>query len=997
MRRLGGRIVASSPPPTLPEPPTFFSALTPSHGLMAPTRHRKNLVCFYCNKKSGLQYDGLITQWECTSCGSMNFLDADGEITDPPVASNYKEHLERPYAINRAGPDPDFQRNDATLFCSTCLKNQHLYMSSLSQYYVETDPSHPEYRKMEKEYFKYKDYLEKLYPQVCEDCQPRVLGRMRQAQRTAQSDHMRRLLEKTRMRRMAMRVKTPSLCDIGRLLWWMGLLGQLIWNAMALLNAAHHEQFTILNFPIPPIIFTLINPLVTIATSERVLANPLNAAFIGAHGFAFVFYILLAVVSHRCLKIDMTPLWASTPEKLPYVGLGSRSCSPSESMGAALDEIKAGSGTPSRLTPSPTPTPMETYNNPSNSFKPHSSGLYDNSSNSFNPPTTGGYNSTPAPYSSYAKRFPVRRTTPSLLDMEGPELTHYFATGEAPTRLRHTYSDGNEMEWSPSVPQKQYRAFKPRSPQENTNTLFGQTPVRDQPSPFWFKVPPAPITPAQRLRNPPNQPRLNISPQDVKENFFNNVTRRSSDPNNIMGGLSLKTNTYDEVEFAQPKFFPPSPTSEADEELATLFGQGFSLKEPPQMQQPQGFQLRHFCSATILLFGLLFWLYSLNNPSENSRNVTLGVMGLCVLIAARTILDNTTWAKASKQPPIPHAVASLLGGLELAGAVYGVKEILFGRSDYLNLKGRSGAKRGTMTVGHAISKRSTRTFVEEHHIMESGNGGQIMRESQIGSYSEEKIMTDSKRNSWSSTKNIDLGRGSVSDIGIDTYGLFPNTVEGIENEVPKSLQTIKSKAKEEGKPLNFGIVVPGSIYRSSFPQTEDFQYLQSLGLKTIVSLVNKDFPPEFKAFIKGQGICHRIIDMAGTKKVEISETIMNSIMEIVLDKENYPLLVHCNHGKHRTGCAVAVIRHAYGWNVNDIVEEYHGYAEPKVRECDVRYIREYQVSTLRAIIAKVEHTQDSHPILFNPRIIRILFMVLIVFGVWFTTFRCFPLFLLNLG
>ena len=36
---------------------------------------RKNLVCFYCNKGSGIKYDGFIKQWECRQCDSVNFLD----------------------------------------------------------------------------------------------------------------------------------------------------------------------------------------------------------------------------------------------------------------------------------------------------------------------------------------------------------------------------------------------------------------------------------------------------------------------------------------------------------------------------------------------------------------------------------------------------------------------------------------------------------------------------------------------------------------------------------------------------------------------------------------------------------------------------------------------------------------------------------------------------------------------------------------------------------
>lgn len=63
------------------------------------------------------------------------------------------------------------------------------------------------------------------------------------------------------------------------------------------------------------------------------------------------------------------------------------------------------------------------------------------------------------------------------------------------------------------------------------------------------------------------------------------------------------------------------------------------------------------------------------------------------------------------------------------------------------------------------------------------------------------------------------------------------------------------------------------------------------------SLVKNDLPVEFKNFMASNGICHYIVEMQGTKRVEIPDTVMNSIMEIALNKENYPLLIHCNHGK----------------------------------------------------------------------------------------------------
>lgn len=36
-----------------------------------------------------------------------------------------------------------------------------------------------------------------------------------------------------------------------------------------------------------------------------------------------------------------------------------------------------------------------------------------------------------------------------------------------------------------------------------------------------------------------------------------------------------------------------------------------------------------------------------------------------------------------------------------------------------------------------------------------------------------------------------------------------------------------------GRPLNFGVVIPG-VYRSSYPKSEDFPFLQGLRLKTVV-------------------------------------------------------------------------------------------------------------------------------------------------------------------
>ncbi|RFU25432.1 Protein-serine-threonine phosphatase/Protein-tyrosine-phosphatase/4-nitrophenylphosphatase, partial [Scytalidium lignicola] len=171
----------------------------------------------------------------------------------------------------------------------------------------------------------------------------------------------------------------------------------------------------------------------------------------------------------------------------------------------------------------------------------------------------------------------------------------------------------------------------------------------------------------------------------------------------------------------------------------------------------------------------------------------------------------------------------------------------------------------------------------------------------------------------------------VVDLGKNISCVFPSNGVEMKELMTKCIETSRASAtKIAGQPANFGLVLPG-VYRSSYPQKEDFEFLRTLGLKSIVTLVKNDIPEDYKAFIESLGIKHFIIDMQGTKKEAISDSIMASIMELVLNPANHPILMHCNHGKHRTGCATAVIRHLSGWDLPAILAEYEGYASPKQR------------------------------------------------------------------
>ncbi|KAI1769809.1 tyrosine phosphatase family-domain-containing protein [Hypoxylon cercidicola] len=146
-------------------------------------------------------------------------------------------------------------------------------------------------------------------------------------------------------------------------------------------------------------------------------------------------------------------------------------------------------------------------------------------------------------------------------------------------------------------------------------------------------------------------------------------------------------------------------------------------------------------------------------------------------------------------------------------------------------------------------------------------------------------------------------------------------------------------------PTNFAVVLPG-LYRSAYPEAPDYPFMRTLNLKTIVTLVAKDLPDGFQEFMHTNRIAHRIFDMVGTKKAAIPVKTMQSILSVVNDRKNYPLLIHCNQGKHRTGCVVGVLRKINEWDTTSIIQEYSKFAEPKVRDTDVKYLTDFKLSDL---------------------------------------------------
>ncbi len=173
-----------------------------------------------------------------------------------------------------------------------------------------------------------------------------------------------------------------------------------------------------------------------------------------------------------------------------------------------------------------------------------------------------------------------------------------------------------------------------------------------------------------------------------------------------------------------------------------------------------------------------------------------------------------------------------------------------------------------------------------------------------------------------------------------------NTVIGTEASGPPSPQ--------EGAIPNFGAIdIEQGIYRSSFPHSCNIQHLNSLKLKTVVTLVSTTFESDLKEWLATSNVEHFRIIIPAHKSKEDSIPMENiaQVLSLMNDETKRPILIHCNKGKHRTGCMTACFRKLHGMDDVQAITEYHEYARPKARAYDIAFIsRLKSKEVLRAII-----------------------------------------------
>jgi protein tyrosine/serine phosphatase len=180
-------------------------------------------------------------------------------------------------------------------------------------------------------------------------------------------------------------------------------------------------------------------------------------------------------------------------------------------------------------------------------------------------------------------------------------------------------------------------------------------------------------------------------------------------------------------------------------------------------------------------------------------------------------------------------------------------------------------------------------------------------------------------------------------------------------------------------------VVPGVFYRSGQMTATGFaDAVQSLGIRTIVNLQDEYPDPDVAAgYFTGETIAESDLcqqlgvrylylppDLIPRRQIPAHRPVaIDRFLDILTDPSNYPLLIHCRAGLHRTGVLTAVYRmEMQGWSPGQAIREMkaNGFGEwPCTSAND--YISEYILTYRRGTHGNVSPTAAPGVVRNGPR------------------------------
>jgi len=115
--------------------------------------------------------------------------------------------------------------------------------------------------------------------------------------------------------------------------------------------------------------------------------------------------------------------------------------------------------------------------------------------------------------------------------------------------------------------------------------------------------------------------------------------------------------------------------------------------------------------------------------------------------------------------------------------------------------------------------------------------------------------------------------------------------------------------------------VDDRLWRGGQPNKKGFELLKIHRIKTVISLRGEGERVEDEnALVESMGM--KFYNLPVSIYERPKDELILSFLEIVLNKENQPVFLHCERGRDKVGALVAVYRIlVYGWTIKDAYNE----------------------------------------------------------------------------
>ena len=479
------------------------------------------------------------------------------------------------------------------LFCLTCMRNQQLFISALASWMPSADD--PAYDAYERELPRFRRNLEEQYPQVCDKCEPRVQARISETEYDAKVDHIRHMMDRSRVGRANRRARNRNWRSLflfaGAFGFWSSIVGELVWHLVGALedraedasgadrSATSCVQLFERSRRIPRDCSLDFAPYAGYALAAGLFSiwwNPkLRLRVSGRRGrlvkLKEYYLSQLVIMVARCVfwEVFKDPssnglqpslcraLHIFMISLLTLVRLADscfllKSADPCCVKSVVMSRFIVEFDTRplvnwSRRAPA---VPKNEKPQPSHA----GSSVREEQQQFFTP--VGGF-----PIEKLATPRPASPTPESVLNKPGLD-----ARPLTPPQVQ----DVDDMDWSPSYQQAEIRptvSVQPRTP-----TLMG-------PQPFYGRLPPAPKPPSWAFLNQPAQKPIQ---QVIERNPFHHNLAHAAPASSQ--GSRRKEKQRNDAMFAPPRFFPASDYT-ASTGLEAMFDRAFTIKSPEDEQE----------------------------------------------------------------------------------------------------------------------------------------------------------------------------------------------------------------------------------------------------------------------------------------------------------------------------------------------------------------------------------------------------------------------------